>query len=290
MTGFQRAQRKAIKGRVALVGPSGAGKTWTMLEWLTALAGGGPIAVVDTENRSSELYADTYGFDVRHWNPPYDPRNLAVAVREAEAAGYAALGVDSVSHFWEGEGGTLDIKNAAAEKVRGNDFAGWKEASPAFRELIDAIRLVNMHVVCTFRTKTDYVLETDERGKTKPRRVGLAPVSRAGIEYEFTVVGDMDLEHRMEFSKTRCALLDGRAFPKGKSGEAADLFARWLDSGVAPATAEQLAAIRAHFAGIENEQARRQAKATFVSAWGALEHLTEKDAAVALAELVGGAS
>ena len=38
------------------------------------------------------------------------------------------------------------------------------------------------------RTKQDYVLEADERGKQKPVKIGMNPIQRDGFEYEFDVV------------------------------------------------------------------------------------------------------
>jgi hypothetical protein len=46
-----------------------------------------------------------------------------------------------------------------------------------------------------------------QTGKTVPRKVGLAPVMRDGIEYEFDVFGDMDQEHTLVITKTRCPKL-----------------------------------------------------------------------------------
>ena len=45
--------------------------------------------------------------------------------------------------------------------------------------------------------KTEWVIEKDDRtGKSTPRKVGLQPVMRDGIEYEFDVCGDIDLGER----------------------------------------------------------------------------------------------
>lgn len=288
MSGFRRATRQQMKARVALVGPSGSGKTWTALQWATVLADGGTIGLVDTENRSSELYSDEYTFDVADWQPPYDPTKLAKTLRDAAAA-YDVVVIDSLSHFWEGEGGTLDIADNAGRKVQGNSFAGWKEATPALRHLIDTTRNLDAHVIATMRVKTEYVLETNERGKQVPRRVGLAPVMRGGVEYEFTVVGDIDLDHRISITKSRCKPLADQVYPKGRSDEAAAVFKAWLVDGEPMASAEQTEAIAAAFDRIENEADRKAAKRAFVAEWGRPETLTAARAELALAAL-GGAS
>jgi hypothetical protein len=58
----------------------------------------------------------------------------------------------------------------------------------------------------------DYLLEPDIRGKMVPRRVGLAPVMRDGIEYEFSTLFDGDLDHFVTVSKDRTGLFVDQRF------------------------------------------------------------------------------
>jgi Holliday junction resolvasome RuvABC ATP-dependent DNA helicase subunit len=53
---FVKAERKQHKPKLALTGPSGAGKTYSAL--LIASGMGNRIAVIDTENGSASLYAN----------------------------------------------------------------------------------------------------------------------------------------------------------------------------------------------------------------------------------------
>lgn len=240
---FRKAAKQQLKARVALDGPTGSGKTWTMLEWLTVLAQGGRFAVVDTEHGSASLYADRFDFDVLVWDPPYEPLKLAETIRQAQAAGYTALGLDSLSHFWEGEGGTLDMVDAAAQKAKGNTYAGWKVGTPALRHLIDTMLAADMHIVGTMRSKMEYILETNSKGQQAPKKVGMAPVMRAGVEYEFTLVGDLDLDHHITFSKSRCPALADVMVQPGRAGDAAEQFLAWLDAGEPMASATDVAEI-----------------------------------------------
>lgn len=229
----RRADRSQLKARVAIDGPTGAGKTWTALVWATELAGpDGSILVLDTEHGSAEWYSDHFDYDVITWAPPYAPNELADTI--AEAAGkYDVVVTDSFSHFWEGEGGTRDIVDAAAERARGNSFAGWKVGTPALRRLIDTILAADAHVICTMRSKMEYVLETDERtGKQVPKKVGMAPVMRQGVEYEFTLIADMDLEHRFVVTKSRCPALSDQVYQPHMAGDGARAFLAWLNDGV----------------------------------------------------------
>ena len=228
----RQATRRQLKARVAFDGPSGSGKTWTSLEWATVLADGGRVLVIDTEHGSASLYSDVFTFEVITWAPPYDPGELADTIRDAGPAGFAVVVVDSLSHFWEGEGGTLDIVDAAAQKAKGNTWAGWKTGTPALRHLVDVILASPFHVLATMRSKTEWVLEKDPRtGKEKPVRVGMAPVMRAGAEYEFTLVADLDLDHRVSITKSRCSALADALIQPGRAGDAARLFRDWLSTG-----------------------------------------------------------
>lgn len=271
---FQPASRAQLKARVALDGPSGAGKTWTALEWATVLAEGAPIAVVDTEHGSASLYSDRFQFDVLTWDGGYDPGRLADVVRGAADHGYGALIIDSLSHFWEGEGGTLDIADAAGARAGGNSFAGWKTATPQLRRLVDTILGARLHVIVTMRTKTEFVLEEDSRGKKIPRRVGMAPVMRQGIEYEFTLIGEMDLEHRIVISKSRCDVLADVVVQPGAAADAARTFADWLGEGEPLADGAVVDALVARLNALP-ERERKDSKREFVEIFGAPGSLPE---------------
>ena len=59
------------------------------------------------------------------------------------------------------------------------------------------------------RTKQDYVLN-EKNGKMVPEKVGLKAMQRDGMDYEFTVVLDIDLKHHVQASKDRTGLFMGR--------------------------------------------------------------------------------
>lgn len=275
------AVRKGQKARVGLSGPSGSGKTWTGLEVASTLAEGAPVLVCDTERGSASLYADYFKFEVIEWEPPFDPRELAQVVSE-HAPNYGAILVDSLSHYWEAEGGTRDIVDAAAARARGNSFAGWKEGTPAQNDMVAALLNAPCHIVATMRSKTEYVLEQDSRGKQVPRKVGMAPIQRAGIEYEFTVTAELDYEHSLLVDKTRCHDLAGRMFKMGHTVEMAETLRSWLGSAEPMASAEQLAEIRGVVEGIEDPDAKKATKDEFRSRFGLTNHLTASAADAAL--------
>jgi hypothetical protein len=223
---FRRALKYDAKLRFALCGPAGSGKTYTLLQMANQL--GGPIALVDTERGSASKYADLFEFDVLELDS-FDPLSLIEIIDEAASVGYRVLCVDSLSHFWIGKDGELDKVDRAARRMQTpNSFAAWKEVTPLHNALIDRIVSAPLHILASMRAKTEWIIDRDERtGKTTPRKVGLAPVMRDGIEYEFDVCGDMDQENTLVITKSRCPKLAGGVFPRpGK--ELAGMLKEWL--------------------------------------------------------------
>lgn len=231
---FTKATKKRAKARVAIDGPSGAGKTYTALIAATVLADGGRVAVIDTERGSASLYSDEFNFDVIELNE-FHPQHYIDAIEAAEAAGYAVLVIDSLSHAWEGEGGALDLVDRAAKRSQaGNSYTAWKDVTPLHRRMVDAMLQSQLHIVATMRSKMDYVQEKDERtNKTVIRKVGMAPIQRQGTEYEFTLVCDIDIDHNLVVTKSRCKPLADKVEQK-PGAKFFKTFLDWLNSGADP--------------------------------------------------------
>src|SRR6266542_2565522 len=231
-TQFRKAVKHGAKLRLAVCGPSGSGKTYTLLKLASEL--GGPIAVVDTERGSASKYADIVDFDVLELDS-YDPRKLVEMIDAVAQHGYQVLCIDSLSHFWMGKDGELDQVDRIARRMQSNSSsAAWKLVNPVHNELVDRITGAPLHVLVSLRAKTEWVLDRDEKtGKTAPRKVGVAPVMRDGIEYEFDVCGEMDQENTLVITKSRCPKLTGGVFLKPGT-EVAQILKEWLDGPAAP--------------------------------------------------------
>lgn len=222
---FQKAERKQVKAKIALTGPSGAGKTFSAL--LIAAGIGKRIAVVDTENKSASLYAGlTTGplagveFDVLEIEPPYTVASYLDAIEAAERERYDVLVIDSISHAWAGEGGLLDKKAALDSRPNTNSYTNWAKITPEHERFRARLLQADVHLICTMRSKQDYVLEINEKGKSSPKKVGLAPIQRDGMEYEFMLVLDLGMDHSAVASKDRTTLFDGNVEkPTRKTGE-----------------------------------------------------------------------
>ncbi|MFD7867984.1 AAA family ATPase [Streptomyces sp. NPDC059783] len=234
---FTQATKEQSKARVALDGPSGSGKTYTALTIASAL--GARVALIDTERGSARKYANEFAFDVLEL-AYFSPDDLVEALAAAGAAGYDVVIVDSLSHFWSGSGGMLEqVDHAAKKGFGGNSFGGWKEARPMERRMVDALVSYPGHVIVTMRAKTDYVLETNDRGKQVPRKVGMKPEQREGLEYEFDIVGSMDWENTLIVTKSRARELTG-AVVRQPGIEFGQQIRAWLEDGTAVEPIEDL--------------------------------------------------
>ena len=226
---IHRATKCRAKLRLGMSGPAGSGKTYSAL--LIAHGLGGRIAMIDTEHGSGDLYADLLpeGYDVLPLTPPYTPARYVEAIQALEAAGADTIIVDSLSHAWSGEGGSLDRHGKIADRS-GNSWQAWRQVTPEHNALVEALLQSPCHVIATMRAKTEYVQEKDERtGRQIVRKIGLAPVMRDGIEYEFTIFMELDSQHMAHVGKDRTRLFDGMIFrPDEQTG--LELLA-WLDSG-----------------------------------------------------------
>ena len=216
--------------RLGLVGPAGSGKTYGAL--LVAMGLGGKIAMIDTENGSGDLYAGLGDYDVCTLSAPYEVQKYLAAIKDAERAGYDVLIIDSLSHAWAGEGGLLDQQGKIADAGRGNSYTAWRQVTPWHNKLVEAMLSSPCHIIATMRAKTEYVMEENERGKKEPRKVGMAPVQRDGMDYEFGVVFDLSANHSAQVSKDRTSLFDGRVFQLSR--ETGETLRAWLETGAEP--------------------------------------------------------
>jgi hypothetical protein len=203
MSGFQKATKRQSKARIAFDGPSGSGKTWTSLATATALADGGKVAFIDSERGSASKYADDFDFDVLELDGDFHPDRYVEGLRDAAKAGYAVAVLDSLTHAWAGRNGVLEQVDAAKARFGGNSQRAWAVGTPMWQGLIDAMLQSPIHVIATMRSKTKFVEVDKGNGKKGYERAGMEPVARDGIEYEFDVVGDLDLEHNLVISKSR---------------------------------------------------------------------------------------
>lgn len=206
---FEKVTRQKAKLRLALTGVSGAGKTLSALYIAYGMTGDwSKVALIDTEHERARFYANredlkTGEFLYAPMAAPFSPEKYKTLVSEgAKAVGEdGVVIIDSFSHAWNSEGGVLDIKDKVAMQSNRNSYTAWAEAGKAQNSLVNEILSANCHTIVTMRSKMDYVLKENERGRMEPQKVGLAPIQRDDTEYEFDIVLDIARNHIATTSK-----------------------------------------------------------------------------------------
>lgn len=208
----KEASRVGQWSKIAIAGPSGSGKTYSSLLIASGLTRNGRIAVIDTERSSANKYAKILGdkkFSTLEL-PNFSPGTFVEAIKYLVGQGFDTIIIDSLSLAWSGPNGVLDLVDKAARRSSsGNTFAAWKDINPLLGELSDAILSSPAHVIATLRVKTDYIMETNEKGKQQPKKVGLAPIFKTEFDYDFDIVGNMDQDNYLTISKTRIDFIQG---------------------------------------------------------------------------------
>lgn len=224
---FGLAVRRKAKLRIALCGPSGSGKTFSALKLAAGM--GGKIALVDTECNSAVLYAHVCRFDAVNLPPPYSPDRYINLIHQAEEHGYDTVVIDSLSHAWSGSGGILEMQSL--EEIRQkNSFRAWREITPKHNELVDAMLNANMNVIATMRSKQEWLADKDGDGRTQIKKYGMAPIQREGMEYEFTLTFDLNMDHKAAVSKTRIDFMDKKVMVLSEK-DGKDIM-DWMNSGL----------------------------------------------------------
>lgn len=237
MMQLQTAQRKRAKIKMAIQSPSGGGKSFSSLLIAKGLTNGdfSKVAVIDSENGSSNLYAHLGEYNVLPISPPYTPEKYIEAITVCENAGMEVIILDSISHAWDE---LLDFHS----KLAGNSFTNWNKVTPRQKAFVDKILHCNAHIIATMRTKQDYVIQQNDN-KFKVEKVGLKSVQRDGMDYEFTLVFDIDINHFASSSKDRTGLFSN--VPDFKiSSETGKKILDWCNSGADSTLEEARAKIK----------------------------------------------
>jgi len=229
---IRQSERKSAKIRLSLQGASGSGKSVSSLLLAYGLVGDWKkIAVIDTEAGSADIYSHLGTYYVLTLTEPYTPERYIEAIKLCESSGIECIIIDSISHEWNGKGGCLEIHEQVTSAMRiPNSFTAWAAVTPRHQAFIDAILQCNCHIISTIRSKTEYVL-TERNGKQVPVKMGMAPVTRDGFEYEVTISLDIDEEHKASSSKDRTGLFTGK--PKFTiTTETGKIIRDWCNVGI----------------------------------------------------------
>lgn len=262
---FQKAEKSQARLRMAAFGPAGAGKTMSALRIASGMVEiiGGRIALIDTERGSASLYADRFNFDVLELETA-DIDSYIGAIGAAGEAGYNALIIDSMSHGWQDL--LMEVDKLASAKYKGNTWSAWSEGTPRQRKFIDALLRYPGHIIATMRSKTEWTSEKGSDGKTRPQRVGLAPEQGKGIEYEFSLLLELNPDHQAIVIKDRTGKYQDKIMEKPGEKFGHELI-EWLNTGKPLPTADEIEALvqkfREAIAAAESDEAIKDLKADY---------------------------
>lgn len=270
------AVREKTPAKLMISAGEGGGKTETALRMGRVLAGPtGEILFIDTERGKALLYAGRHTFQHIRWNAPYDPDELA---NDVIAAGdqYPVIIVDSIYSFWSDEGGVRDIADRSGP--RNNGFAGWKDARPAHRRMVNGLIDSRAHVILCCRAKVDYVQETNPAtGRQQVRSLGMQPMTDDFLPAEVDLHLRMDAEtHAIEVAKSRIEPIpQGMAYAGSDAEMVAGLYAEWCQGGEPLASPEDVAEIEAAMSALPDPEHRMASKRTFFERLGRPRQLRE---------------
>lgn len=216
------AQKKQLKIKLGLQGCAGSGKSYGSLLIAKGLVGDWQkVAVIDTEN-SAHLYSRLGNYNVLNLAPPHTPERFIEAITTCLNAGIEALICDSFSAEW-------DYIIDAHSQLSGNSYTNWAKFTPRHKKLIHTILQTDAHIICNLRSKQDYVLN-QKNGKSVPEKVGMKPIQREGVDYELTLVFEIDIKHKATSTKDRTELFMGQ--PEFQlSEETGKQILEWCNSG-----------------------------------------------------------
>lgn len=185
----KKAKREKIYCKIALMAPSGGGKTYSSLRLATGMAKEieketgkkARILMGNTEQKRGYYYANEFDYDIVDIEAPHNPEKYVEFIEFAVKEGYDILILDSSSHEWEGRGGCLELQQQA-----GGTYQAWGKVTPRHNKFIEAIADSPIHMIVTMRGKDQYEMTSDDRGKKTVQKLGVGAKQRDGFEYEFT--------------------------------------------------------------------------------------------------------
>lgn len=199
----QEAVREKIAVKVAIMGPSGSGKSYSALRLATGMIDqmkkdgilgdtNGKILFANTEGPRGRYYASEFRYDIVDLEPPYSPELFIDLIQYAVGEKYSVLIIDSSSAEWEGKGGCLELQQNA-----GGKYQDWKTVTPRHQKFVDSIEHSPIHVICTLRGADKYEVDKDDRGRVSVKKLGVGAKQREGMEYSFTTTFMLDRDSHM---------------------------------------------------------------------------------------------
>lgn len=212
---IKKAVREQVYTKIALMGSSGSGKTYSALRLTKGMAEalskqlGRPakILMANTEGSRGVYYANEFDYDICDIEAPYSPETYIELINDAVEAGYDILILDSASPEWDGKGGCLEL-----HAMLGGRQTDWKDISPRHNKFLDAIEKSPIHIVATLKGKDAYEIDKDANGKVSVKKLGLGVRQRDGFEFIFSCTFSIDQKtHIAQAQKDNTHIFEGSA-------------------------------------------------------------------------------
>lgn len=239
----EQAERVKVYPKIGIFSPSGGGKTYTslrlasgMIEQMETITDKKyKIWLANNEGSRGKYYANEFKYEIIELEPPHDPEmyyDLIDYAEKDETCG--VLIIDSLSKEWAGTGGCLEIAN----NMGGTFQNAWKNVSPRHRRLMDKLVDSHLTIIATMRGEDQYTTETDDKGKTKPIKLGVGAKQGKDFEYEFTCTFSLDQKtNGAETFKDNTHLFENRPQMKLTEEDGINLI-KWANSSqIEPTTA-----------------------------------------------------
>ncbi len=194
---FQRDVAADYPMLISIVGPPGAGKTYSALTIAQGIKAvrSGDILLIDTEAGRAAKYRQHFDFLRYDMQPPFSPGHFLSAIQEAVKMNPACIVIDSMSDEHVGKGGVLEMHDAELDRMAGNDWAkrdrmaqaAWIKPKLARKEAMRDLAQIKIPMIFTFRAEEKTKPIKDDRGRVTPTNIGYQPLVGSGI------MGWMDL-------------------------------------------------------------------------------------------------
>lgn len=212
---IRKAVREQVYAKIALMGCSGSGKSYSALRLSKGMAEalskelGRPakILMANTEGSRGVYYANEFDYDICDIEAPYSPETYIELINDAVEAGYDILILDSASPEWDGKGGCLEL-----HAMLGGRQQDWKDISPRHNKFLDAILMSPVHIIATLKGKDAYEIDKDANGKVSVKKLGLGTRQRDGFEFNFSCTFSIDQKtHIAQAQKDNTHIFEGSA-------------------------------------------------------------------------------
>lgn len=231
---IRQAKREYRPLKIGIGGISNSGKTRGALQTAYGITGNwAEICVIDTENRSADLYADMGPYDVLSLDDTSAQGYIAAINAVVQAGTYKVMILDSLTHEWAGKGGILEAIEKINATSAGNKYTAWGQATPLHNSFVETWLQAKIHTIATMRKKDEYVIEQNEKGKAVPKKVGLKNIQRDGLDFEFDVLLSIHSNHLCTVEKDRTRLFDG-GMPFELSADIGKKLIDWSRGDAAP--------------------------------------------------------